>query len=58
MSIEGAVETEVFDAYVERVLRPTLRAGRGRVQGSGHLVVAVFADRDDVFKDGGRDASG
>lgn len=27
MSIEGAVDTEVFDAYVERVLRPTIRAG-------------------------------
>jgi transposase len=27
MSIEGAVDTEVFDAYVERVLRPTIKAG-------------------------------
>jgi transposase len=27
MSIEGAVDTEVFNAYVERVLRPTIRAG-------------------------------
>jgi transposase len=27
MSIEGAVDTEVFDAYVERVLGPTIRAG-------------------------------
>jgi hypothetical protein len=27
MSIEGAVDTEVFDAYVERVLRPTIRVG-------------------------------
>ena len=27
MSIEGAVDTEVFDAYMERVLRPTIRAG-------------------------------
>jgi transposase len=27
MSIEGAVDTEVFDAYIERVLRPTIRAG-------------------------------
>ena len=27
MSIEGAVDTEVFDAYVEQVLRPTIRAG-------------------------------
>lgn len=27
MSIEGAVDTEVFDAYVGRVLRPTMRAG-------------------------------
>jgi transposase len=27
MSIEGAVDTEVFDAYVERVLGPTIRDG-------------------------------
>jgi transposase len=27
MSIPGAVDTLVFDAYVERVLRPTIRAG-------------------------------
>jgi transposase len=27
MSIEGAVDTEVFDAYVERVLGPTIRQG-------------------------------
>ena len=27
MSIEGAVDTEVFDAYVEQVLRPTIREG-------------------------------
>lgn len=27
MSIEGAVDTEVFDAYVEQVLRPTIRDG-------------------------------
>lgn len=27
MSIEGAVDTEVFDAYVERLLGPTIRAG-------------------------------
>lgn len=27
MSIGGAVDTEVFDAYVEQVLRPTIRAG-------------------------------
>jgi transposase len=27
MSIEGAVDTEVFNAYVEQVLRPTIRAG-------------------------------
>lgn len=27
MSIEGAVDTAVFNAYVERVLRPTIRAG-------------------------------
>ena len=27
MSIEGAVDTEVFDAYVEQVLRPTIRGG-------------------------------
>ena len=27
MSIEGAVDTAVFDAYIERVLRPTFRAG-------------------------------
>jgi transposase len=27
MSVEGAVDTEVFNAYVEQVLRPTLRAG-------------------------------
>ena len=27
MSIEGAVDTEVFDAYIEQVLRPTIRAG-------------------------------
>ena len=27
MSIEGAVDTAVFDAYVERVLGPTIRAG-------------------------------
>jgi transposase len=27
MSIEGAVDTLVFDAYVERVLRPTIKPG-------------------------------
>jgi transposase len=27
MTVEGAVDTEVFDAYVEQVLRPTLRRG-------------------------------
>lgn len=27
MSIEGAVDMEVFDAYIEQVLRPTIRAG-------------------------------
>jgi transposase len=27
MSIEGAVDTEVFDAYIEQVLGPTIRAG-------------------------------
>lgn len=27
MSITGAVDTSVFDAYVERVLRPTIKAG-------------------------------
>jgi transposase len=27
MSLEGAVDTEVFDAYVEKVLRPTIRNG-------------------------------
>jgi transposase len=27
MAIEGATDTEVFRAYVQRVLRPTLRAG-------------------------------
>ena len=27
MSVEGAVDTEVFDAYVEQVLRPVLKAG-------------------------------
>jgi transposase len=27
MSIEGAVDTQVFNAYVERVLRPTIEAG-------------------------------
>jgi transposase len=27
MSLEGAVDTEVFDAYVERVLGPTIRDG-------------------------------
>ena len=27
MSIEGAVDTEVFNTYVEQVLRPTIRAG-------------------------------
>jgi transposase len=27
MSITGAVDTLVFDAYVERVLRPTIKAG-------------------------------
>ena len=27
MSIPGAVDTAVFDAYAERVLRPTIRAG-------------------------------
>lgn len=27
MSIEGAVDTEVFDAYIQQVLRPTVSAG-------------------------------
>jgi transposase len=27
MTVEGAVDTEVFDAYVERVLGPTIRRG-------------------------------
>lgn len=27
MSIEGAADTEVFDAYIRQVLAPTLRAG-------------------------------
>jgi transposase len=27
MTVEGAVDTEVFDAYVEQVLRPTIRRG-------------------------------
>lgn len=27
MTVEGAVDTEVFDAYVEHILRPTLRRG-------------------------------
>ncbi|HEX5731534.1 MAG TPA: transposase [Blastocatellia bacterium] len=27
MSISGAVDTEVFDAYIEQVLRPTIKAG-------------------------------
>jgi transposase len=27
MSIEGAVDTDVFDAYVDQVLRPVLKAG-------------------------------
>ncbi len=27
MSINGAVDTLVFDAYVEQILRPTIRAG-------------------------------
>lgn len=27
MTVEGAVDTEVFDAYVEHVLRPTIRRG-------------------------------
>jgi len=27
MAIEGATDTEVFRAYIQRVLRPTLRAG-------------------------------
>ena len=27
MSVTGAVDTLVFDAYVEQVLRPTIRAG-------------------------------
>ena len=27
MSIEGAADTSVFDAYVRQILRPTLRAG-------------------------------
>ena len=27
MSVEGAVDTLVFDAYIEQVLRPTIRAG-------------------------------
>ena len=27
MTVEGAVDTEVFDAYVEHVLRPAIRRG-------------------------------
>ena len=27
MTVEGAVDTDVFDAYVEHLLRPTIKSG-------------------------------